>query len=465
MASVFKRGGKGSWIISYADYRGRRLQRSSKTTDKKTAERIAKKLEADAALVREGVRNPSEERALAAKNVELSEHIEEYIRQCEAAGHDAQHMLQVRSHLEKLTGEEGLTRLSELTIDAVSRNLGKFKRLDRSARTVNSRRQIVVAFANWCVKTERLQSHSLARIPKLDETSDRRRVRRALTDDELERLLAVATERGRRTWYLAASLTGLRRKELKELTWGSINLEESVITIRGSKAKREDRIPLHPELREEFLRVRPDGAMGCDLVFQTCVTNLTRQKDFRRARIPLQDENGRHVDLHALRTTLGTNLARAGVAPQVAQTIMRHSDYRTTLAHYTKLELRDAADALQKVGGIVESPTPQTGIQQKRQQSPRETGQSGAFQCKDGSGVEKEEETSNAGFLGGLEAKSGTISASRGRSSVGRASASQAEGRGFESHCPLHKSHQDNDSRLHRPSPLPSGLQLQPLGP
>ena len=58
------------------------------------------------------------------------------------------------------------------------------------------------------------------------------------------------------------------------------------------------------------------------------------------------------VDLHALRTTLGTQLARAGVAPQVAQKVMRHGDYRTTLKHYTVLGLVDAAQAVGRLPRI-----------------------------------------------------------------------------------------------------------------
>ena len=50
-----------------------------------------------------------------------------------------------------------------------------------------------------------------------------------------------------------------------------------------------------------------------------------------------------------MRTTLGTNLARAGVAPQVARQIMRHSDYKTTLQHYTVLGLNDTAKAMEKL--------------------------------------------------------------------------------------------------------------------
>ena len=54
MATVFKRGGKsnrsGWYYISYTDHDGKRKTRSSRTTDKATAERIANKLKTDAAL-------------------------------------------------------------------------------------------------------------------------------------------------------------------------------------------------------------------------------------------------------------------------------------------------------------------------------------------------------------------------------------------------------------------------------
>jgi hypothetical protein len=53
-----------------------------------------------------------------------------------------------------------------------------------------------------------------------------------------------------------------------------------------------------------------------------------------------------------MRTTLGTQLARAGVTPQVAQRIMRHGDYRTTLKHYTVLGLVDTAAAMDRLQGV-----------------------------------------------------------------------------------------------------------------
>ena len=250
-----------------------------------------------------------------------------------------------------------------------------------SARTINFCRQIAVAFVNWCVKTGRIETNPLTVIPKLDESRDRRRVRRPLTDDELRRLLAAAEPRGRKLWYLMAVLAGLRKSELGRLRWADIDLNQGSITVRNGKAKRIDMIPIHPQLIEELQR-RRDEAMSTPQtkVFPQIVTDVTRRKDFLRAgiareqvvvgddgkpvmigkgewlrpktRIVTEDAEGRVIDLHAMRTTLGTMLARQGAKPQVAREIMRHSDYQTTLTHYTMLGLSDTAGAINEIPDI-----------------------------------------------------------------------------------------------------------------
>lgn len=254
-----------------------------------------------------------------------------------------------------------------------------------SARSANFARQIAVAFCGWCVKTGRASTDPLRVVPKLDERKDRRRVRRPLTDAELTRLLAVAEERGRKAWYLAAALAGLRKGDLQRLTWADVNFEAGTITVGTGKAKRVDQIPLHPDLAEELRRLRAERrATPKARVFPETVTDRTRLLDFLRAgiareepmvdaegepimvgkrkprqatRIVAEDDEGRVIDLHALRTTLGTKLARAGVAPQIAQRIMRHGDYRTTLAHYTVLGLTDTAGAM--AGVRIDGPSDQ----------------------------------------------------------------------------------------------------------
>jgi len=191
----------------------------------------------------------------------------------------------------------------------------------------------------------------------------------------------VAREYGRDAWYLAAVLAGLRKGDLQRLIWANVDFESATLTISDGKAKRTDIVPMHPQLAEA-LRKRFDQypAMPKARVFPQTVTDQTRLKDFLRAglarketitdaqgrpimvgtgkgqrpktRIATEDDQGRVIDLHALRTTLGTQLARAGVTPQIAMRIMRHSDYKTTLAHYTVLGLTDTSRAIEALPEI-----------------------------------------------------------------------------------------------------------------
>jgi integrase len=69
-------------------------------------------------------------------------------------------------------------------------------------------------------------------------------------------------------------------------------------------------------------------------------------RDIRAAGIAKRDAQGRTVDVHCLRHTFATLLARNGVLPGVAQKLMRHSDIRLTMNTYTHLDLADTAGAV-----------------------------------------------------------------------------------------------------------------------
>lgn len=154
--------------------------------------------------------------------------------------------------------------------------------------------------------------------------------------------------------YCAAVLTGLRRNELRQLIWDDVDFDQGLIRVRAEvgKARRADVIPLHPDVAETLRAIRNPEAKPLDRVFKTMPTAKTFNFDLRRAGIPKRDEADRVVDLHALRTTLGTELARQGIAPQLAQKIMRHSDYRITMEHSVSLGLAETAAALQKLPGV-----------------------------------------------------------------------------------------------------------------
>jgi integrase len=390
MASVYKRNGGRHYLASFRDAEGKRVTRSTKTPDHKAGVRIANEWEAQARLRQEGVIDLSQDRYSTEGRRPIAEHVADYLNACEHSGQAAKNIAEKRRHLERLIKETGATRLSDVRTDTLVANMagmtvravvgrdeqGQLIRESKpaSARSKNFRRQAWMAFFNWLVKVQRIERNPLAFTPKLDERNDRRRVRRSLTDDELVRLIQIARQRdeelnanpsyphgrsSRAAFYLAAALAGLRRGDLERLRWRDVDFEGGTITIRDGKAKRTDSIPLHPQLAEEFLSIRPTSvvpnALATRRVFEAPPTSRTCRLDFERAGIG-PDAEGREADLHALRTTLGTRLARAGVTPQVAQRLMRHADYKTTLAHYTVLGLIDTRAAVEAIPAIVAPP-------------------------------------------------------------------------------------------------------------
>ncbi len=355
MGSVYKRKNRQgkplrNYSISYRDHRNKIVVESAGTSDKRSDERILRQREDEAALLRSGVVDPLQERYKKEAEKPISAHLEDYLAHCRDHSQASHGLNQKKRHLDWLLEATGAIRLTSLLPDEVDRHLGMLTEQGRSARTVNLRIEAAKAFLNWCVRNGRLRTNPLANLRKRNEIMDRRRERRALTADECRRLLARAREQAalrrvamlRPLWYLLPLRAGLRRSDNESLTWGAVDLDQRVLTIRGGKARRRvDRLPLCADLVDEFRRVWPRTVLPSAPVFPHCVSNATRIKDFKKAGIVLVDEHGRHADLHSLRVTFGTELALQGVPPAVHQQLMRHSTIELTMRYYTKLGLDD----------------------------------------------------------------------------------------------------------------------------
>lgn len=296
----------------------------------------------------------------------VSEHLVEYLEWCRAR-QDARHVDIKELHLSRVVEGTKAVRLDDLELNRVERVLRSLVGAERGARTHNAHRASIVAFVNWCVETGRLPDNQLKRLPKLDETADQRRDRRALSADELSWFLDHAGPW--RTLYLVAAYTGLRKGELGKIRWADLDLDAGTLLVGanvGRKAKRDDYLPLHRQVVDALRAWKGEASQG-DRVFPKLPTWRRVQSDLKAARkawieqgasdeereartksdfLALEDAAGRTLDFHSLRTTTGTMLARAGVTPQVARMVMRHADIKTTLKHYTDLRLHDAAKAV-----------------------------------------------------------------------------------------------------------------------
>lgn len=380
------------WYGEYTDAQGKR-HRVPLSTDHKAAKSILRELTREVELGKVGLTDPSGEH----RSVPIETHVTAYEAHLRHKGVSDRHLAETLRRLRAVLSACKVRTLADLTAESVERYLSLLadeganpnrKNAPRtkgaSARTRNTYRTSAKAFSKWCHKTKRLREDVLANLDAVSGES--RRQRRALTAEELSRLLASARQRplieamtvrtGKRAGercanvrpevradleqlgreraliYAVMVLTGLRRGEVAALEARHLHLAGSnprlVLPGSATKNREEASLPLRADLAAGLAEwLKATGKAGSDRVFRVPVELVKiLKRDLRIARIAYRDERGRTVDVHALRHTTGTFLSRAKVAPRIAQGFMRHSDIKLTMQTYTDPRLLDEAEAL-----------------------------------------------------------------------------------------------------------------------
>lgn len=327
----------------------------------------------------------------------LLQHVGDFVDHLRAGGRDAKYVQTMESMLRKAFQGMAATLPKDMTTEHGERFLlGLVDERHRSAKTRNDYLAALRQFAQWGVRNGRWPENPFKRIKRLNAEADVRRERRALSAGELKRLLAAAKVRSVRHYrdlypgasearlaeakraglersliYHTAALTGLRRNELKHLRWRSVDLDPSgpTVTVRAetAKSRRQDVVPIETGLAAALRRWRDlrSQELGREVNAGDSVFHLPRHlvnhfyKDAAEAGIEIEDAAGRVVDFHSLRHSTATLLSRAGVAPRVAQAILRHADITTTMRTYTHVEIVDRARAVEALPSLEERPEEQ----------------------------------------------------------------------------------------------------------
>jgi integrase len=244
----------------------------------------------------------------------------------------------------------------------------------------------IKVFANWLVKHDRMKATPFKHLEKLnvEEDLNRKHVRRPASDHDFEMLLKATlhndTLRGlsgtdRAVLYLCAVSTGLRASELSKLKIDSFDLDADVPNVSlpaaYSKRRKKEKLPLRSDLVEllrgyfdELLaRRNSDSIRIGDKKYLWPgawpeKASVMLRSDLEAAGIVYQDDEGRFFDFHSLRHTFGTNLAKAGVSPKLAQELMRHSDINLTMNIYTHVDMPDLAAAVERLPNFPSSSSP-----------------------------------------------------------------------------------------------------------
>ncbi len=414
-----------TWYAKYRDGNNHVVEVPTGCRDETAARQVLADLERKAERVRAGLITSSEARTAEHLTAPIAEHFDAYLNALAAAGSVPLHRHNTRTYLDRLAAACGFRRLGDLKREALERWLAEEAKAGRSARSRNTHRAAIVAFANWCADPTvgRLPANPFKGVAKADEKADRRRQRRAMTADELGRLLDVArrrplldamtVRRGKRKGeavaelrpatrakldalgreraltYKTLVLTGLRRNELASLTVGQLRLDGPTAYVELDAADEKSRegnvVPIRADLADDIRAWLADkladarkaalrsgepvpARLPADTPLFTVPDGLVRilARDLKAAKIPKRDDRGRTLDVHALRTTFGTLLSKGGVPLRTAQAAMRHSDPSLTANVYTDPRLLDVHGALDSLPALPLADGPETGRESVR---------------------------------------------------------------------------------------------------
>ena len=333
-------------------YRGRfRLNGDPKVTDvplhtndKRVAQQRLEEIVKERQLESVGLLPPQTIRK--AGQTPLSSHLKDYTADLHALGRNREYVYIVERTVTKLMGECRWKFPGDVTSDSFVAWRAK---QTKAAKTLNEYLASMSAFLTWMGKHSRLDHHPLSHVGKVQTNGRQVRKRRAFTDEEMRRLLAVSGPR--KVVYLAAVYTGLRRGELAKLERDAFQFDgpKPVVNVPASITKNRQQaiLLLHPDLVTALRELLAELPRRQTRVFEYLLPTMFRFKaDLKAAKIEFLDDKGRRADFHSLRHTLATNLAISGASPRIAMEVMRHSDMRLTTKTYTDAGLLPVSDAV-----------------------------------------------------------------------------------------------------------------------
>lgn len=270
-----------------------------------------------------------------------------------------------------------------------------------SNRTANMDVSTLSSLLNWAVRSELLTTNPLHALKPLPQgKAHERRSRRALSEIEVYRFLTAADEDDKREaarnaatitiahgtkgktflqkprklripqsylWRMFLA-TGARWSELTRTTWHDFNNERRLLALRAeyTKSGKARILPLQKEMADSLCElaniqtlVLRRNITDSDAIFMTpegrqwprATRNAMRifERILNIAEIVKTNDRRETIDIHALRHTFASRLARCGVGLIQAQKLLGHSDPKLTAAIYTHLDEEDLRKAIEQI--------------------------------------------------------------------------------------------------------------------
>jgi len=353
-----------TWTAQFTDENGKMQRVSTKTTVRSIAEKILAKYQNEVDRIRTGVATRDELSKIHLRNVTLEKASKLYRTKLVADGTTTQHVDSTLYRIERLCEETGIDSLTEIRRETVEQWVAdEVEKKVIAPGTISGYIKSMKSFAQYLTDIELLPKNPLKSIKKLNPEIDQRKKRRAMTADEIAQLLAVATaEKASGKWKAGERIliyrlllgTGLRSTELSLLTPNQIDFERCRLTIEAAKTKNKKAgvLPMRQDLVQSVKEwIAKHGIQSHERIFSydARILCLSFYKDLATAGIERKTSDGRSIDVHALRKTFGTMLAKAGVPLTTTQRLMRHSSPVITAKLYIDVDPLDMSNALEQL--------------------------------------------------------------------------------------------------------------------
>lgn len=289
-----------------------------------------------------------------------SQHIEDFLDDLHAKGRDSRYLYNLRLRINRVFRECHWKALKDVSADGFVHWRAA---AEHAPKTLNDYLTAISGLFVWLERQGRWEVNPFKQVGMVKVITDP--FRRAYSDDEMRRLLAVAGPRA--LIYLVAVNTGFRRGELKSLRRCDCDLycEFPYLAVRASATKNGKAVamPVFGEALDALRKVIPKGDRTATRVFPTMPKMKTVKADLARAGIPVEDAAGKRVDFHALRHTFVTNMTRTGASLTVVMNLARHSDSKLTCKTYADAALLPQLEALQRLPQFGSGQDTQIGTQ------------------------------------------------------------------------------------------------------
>jgi integrase len=347
-------------------------------------ERIQKKLGTDfdaakSKLIELRARAERGEFNLLDNNYLLKDLKEAYLKKC-AQELRASSASRYRECLDRVLGRIGVQKVGQLNVARVL-DYREQRLREACPSTINLEVLLLGGMLAWGVKQGLIGSNPVRGIKPLPH--DHKKEGRALTDDEVRRLLDRSRQPWRDIWY-AFLVTGLRKEELAGLLFSDVDWDarELIVRTHHAKGKKPRRVPVDDGLWDILQRqkaeapARRPGTHNVPKTAAQILKRFTREHVFAtKAGTPVSGRSllyeafmrccaqagietatygpdGRlveHVDVHSLRRTFATNAIVNGADPKSVQEILGHKTLKMTMEIYAKVKAGPKRQAVAKL--------------------------------------------------------------------------------------------------------------------